>query len=287
MTLRDAIDLGKTTASRWNAHNAPRLAAALAYYSMLSLAPVVVLVIAIYGLAFSRGAAEQQLLGQAHELFGRAGVDAIQALTGNLHQPKFGVPAAIIAAVVVIFGASGVFVELRDSLNSIWDAPEVDSRLKDIVMRRVASVGLVLALGLLLLLSVLFATVIHTLQSTIVHFLPGQTVLWAEAINLALSFLGTAALFALIFKVVPDVKINWRDVSVGAFLTALLFTIGRALLGLYLAKAAVGSAYGAAGSLVAFVVWIYYSAQIFFFGAILTRVYASRFGSQSNHGAQR
>ena len=284
MTLREARNLCTLTAAKWSEHNAPRLSAALAYYSMLSLAPVVVLVIAIYGLAFNRSVAEERLLSQAQNIFGPAGVNAIKALTDNLHQAQYGIPAAIIAALVVFLGASSVFSELRDSLNTIWDVPEKSTPFKSMVLRRMVSVGLVLALGILLLLSLFVGAALQVVHHMVVQYLPPASVFWGELANLLLSFAATAGLFALIFKVVPDVAIDWKDVGLGAVATALLFTVGRMLLGIYLAKAAVGSAYGAAGSLVAFVVWVYYSAQIFFFGAIMTRVYASRFGSKPGEG---
>lgn len=282
MTWHNALHLGKLTVAKWNEHNAPRLAAALAYYSLLSLAPVVVVIVAIYGLAFTHGTAEQQLLNQAQMMLGYTGVNAIKALNDNLQHAKNGPVAAILAGVVLVLGASGVFVELRDSLNTIWDAPPESGGVKQIVLRRIVSVALVAALGLLLLMSLMLGAILHMVQVAVVKFLPSDTASLGEFANLFLSFLAMACLFALIFKVIPDVPIDWRDVGIGALATAFLFTLGRALLSLYFSKAAVGSAYGTAGSLVAFVVWIYYSAQIFLLGAVLTRVYAGHYGSHSN-----
>ncbi len=281
MTLHDASDLGKTTVVKWNQHQAPRLSAALAYYTLLSLAPVIVLIIAIYGLAFTRNTAEQKLLDQVQTVAGYAAVNTIKGLMENVHQTKTGIFASIVAAVVLFLSASGVFSELRDSLNTIWDAPEVDSGVREMILHRFVSFALVLALGLLLLISLLVGIVLNTLQVVVTDLMPANTALLGQALNLFLSFLATAVLFAFIFKFVPDVPIAWRDVGIGSLATAGLFTIGRVMLGIYLTKAAVGSAYGAAGSVVALLVWVYYSAQIFLFGAIFTRVYAVRFGSRS------
>lgn len=281
MTLHNAFNLGKLTVAKWNEHNAPRLAAALAYYSLLSLAPVVVVVVAIYGLAFTHGTAEKQFLNQVQMMLGYTGVNAIKALNDNLQHATNGTFAAILGGVLLVVGASSVFSELRDSLNTIWDAPPESGGVKEIVFRRIVSVALVVALGLLLLISVIVGVALHVVQTAVVQFLPADTAILGEIANLFISFLASAGLFALIFKVVPDVPIDWRDVGIGAVATAFLFTAGRALLALYFSKAAVGSAYGTAGSLVAFVVWIYYSAQIFLLGAVLTRVYARQYGSHS------
>lgn len=286
MTLHDAFDLGKTTASKWTEHNAPRLSAALAYYTLLSLAPVIVLIMAIYGLAFTGSTAEQQLLNQVQSVAGYEVVNTVRGLIENVHQTKSGILATIVAFIILFISASAVFSELRDSLNTIWDAPQMNSCIKDIFLHRIFSFALVLGLGLVLLLSLLLGIVLQIIQAFVTNFLPADTLILREILNLLLSFLASAGFFALIFKFVPDVPIDWRDVGIGSLATALLFTVGRLLLSFYLTKATVGSAYGAAGSLVAFVVWVYYSAQIFFFGAILTRVYAVRFGSRSRERTQ-
>lgn len=278
MTLERVWSLGKLAAVKWNEHNAPRLSAALAYYSLLSLAPVVVLLIAIYGLAFNRGAATQYLLDQAQNVLGSAGVDAIKALIDNLHQTKAGVPAGIVAVIVLCFSASGVFAELRESLNTIWEAPDVSTCVRQVILRRIVSIALVLALGIFLLASLFLSAALHVFQTLLTNSLPNGAFILEDAANVFLSFLAVTVLFGLIFKIVPDVAIDWRDVIFGAVTTSLLFSAGRWLLSIYLARAAVGSVYGAAGSLVVFLVWLYYSAQIFLFGAVLTRVYSNRFG---------
>ena len=280
MDSRTALDLIKQAAIKWNDRDAPRLGAALAFYTLLSLAPLVILVVAICGVFLSRSTAEQELLGQARQLVGYSGANTLRSLVDSSTQAKSGVIASTIAIITLIFGASGVFVELRDSLNTIWDAPEAAGGVRGFVVRRLATFGMVLALGFLLLVSLLISAVIGFLERYFMHFLPASTAMVGEAANVLISLAAITILFALIFKFVPDVHIDWRDVGIGAVVTAVLFTIGRGLLAFYLATAGVGSTYGAAGSLVALVVWVYYSAQIFLFGAVFTRIYADSYGSR-------
>jgi len=278
MNRTTVIGMIKQTASEWSDHNAPRLGASLAFYTLLSLAPLVVLVVAICGVFLSRTTAEQELLGQARQLVGYSGANTLRSFVDNAHQSN-GFIASTIAVATLMFGASGVFVELRDSLNIIWDAPPSASGVRTFVVRRVATFGMVLALGFLLLVSLLISAVLGFLETFFVHFLPAGAATVGQIINAVVSLAAITILFALIYKFVPDVPIDWRDVAIGAFVTAVLFTVGRALLALYMATAGVGSTYGAAGSLVALIVWVYYSAQIFFFGAVFTRVYSDTYGS--------
>ena len=281
MTASNAFHLAKVAAAQWNEHNAPRLAAALAYYSLLALAPAVVVLLAIYSLVFSHGAAEQQLLNQAHLLLGYTGENAIKALNEDLQHGKSGLRAALIAGVIVCLGASGVFVELRDSLNTIWDVKTKGGFLKEVVVQRIVSVVLMIGLGLLSLASLAAGMVLNMIQAKVLLILPVDGAVLGGWLNVLVSFAATVGLFALIFKLVPDASIHWSDVGIGAVATAVLFTAGRTLLAFYFGKAAIGSTYGAAGSLVAFVIWVYYSAQIFLYGAVLTRVYARYYGSDS------
>ena len=269
----------KTTASRWSAHNAPRLGAALAYYTLLSMAPLSILVVAICGIVFTQGAAEQRILAQIGNVAGASSAATVRMLLNNTHQ-KTGIIATVIAFATLLFGASGVFVELRDSLNTIWEAPAPPSSgWKSIVIQRLTAFVMVLALCTLLLASLLLTagiTVIERYFNTIVSF---HFSVLSQVANVLLTIVAFAVLFGLIFKFVPNVRIEWQEVGIGALATALFFTIGKVLLAIYFGTAAVGSTYGAAGSLVALVAWVYYSAQIFFFGAIFTRVYADRLGS--------
>lgn len=282
MTSRDVLTLAMSSANKWNEHNAPRLSAALAYYTLLSLAPAVVLIVLICGLAFSHNSAEQHLLDEVNTLAGSEWVTTIRTLIDNAQQSKGGVLASVIAITALLFGSSSVFVELRDSLNTIWEAPATESGMADVVRQRIASFAAVLAFGVLALMSTLLDVTLQLIEQRFagLGLVSGAVPAVSEAANLALSLLVLTALFGLIFKFVPDVPIDWRDVGIGAALTAILFIVGRTLLAFYFTKAAIGSAFGAAGSLVAFVAWIYYCAQIFLFGAVVTRVYAMKFGSR-------
>jgi membrane protein len=276
--LREAFTLVQTAAIKWNDHNAPRLGASLAFYTLLSLAPLVILMVPICGFVFTQARAQQELIFQARELAGPSGAATLKALIENAPEPKGGFLAGTEALIALAFGASGVFVELRDSLNTIWDAPPLKGDLRSIIWRRATSLGMILALGFVLVVSLLLSTVLALIEKLFANLLPSDAAALGELANIVVSFLAIAALCALIFKFIPDVSIEWKNVGVGAVLTALLFTLGRALLGLYLLKTGLGSPYGAAGSIVALIVWVYYSAQIFLFGAQLTRVYADRFG---------
>ncbi len=270
------------TYSRWSAHNAPRLGAALAYYSLLSIAPLMILIVAICGIVLGRSSAERQVLEQTRQLMGPSGANTLQSLIDNAHHAGSGFVATIIALVTLLFGASGVFLELRESLNNIWDAPpQPGGGWRGMVKQRLTSFAMVLALGFLLLASLLLSAGFAVVEKFARDFVPLPAAILAEVANFVVSLFALAVLFALIYKFVPNVPIDWRDVGIGAAVTAFLFTIGKSLLAVYLSTAAVGSTYGAAGSLVALVVWVYYSAQIFFFGAMFTRVYAESYGSKT------
>lgn len=284
ITGHEALSLLRAAASKWNAYSAPRLGAALAYYTLLSLAPLLILLVAICGVVVTRTTAESNLLRQLQGVVGHSEVNALRSILDNARQAGSGTIASVLAVVALFFGASGVFVELRESLNLIWDAHS--SRWggwRAMVAQRLASFVAILALGILLLASLIVSTVLGIVGRFFSDLIPGGAVIGAELLNLIVTPLGVAVLFALIFKFVPDVPIDWRDVVAGAVVTSILFSAGRAALSFYIGTAGIGSAYGAAGSLVAFVAWVYYSAQIFFFGAILTRVYADMHGSRALH----
>lgn len=269
----------KTAASRWSAHNAPRLGAALAYYTLLSMAPLSILVVGICSMVLSQSTAEQAFLVRVREVAGPSSAATIKMLLANAHQ-HHGVIATVLAFATLFFGASGVFVELRDSLNLIWDAPPVTaSAWRSMLMQRLISFGMVLGLCVLLLTSLLLSAGFAILQKFFSGMVPLHISILSVVANGIFNLVAFATLFGLIFKFIPNVPIRWEEVGVGATVTAVFFLIGKGLLALYFTTAAVGSTYGAAGSLVAFVAWVYYSAQIFFFGAIFTRVYADRLGS--------
>jgi membrane protein len=283
MITRDEVfSMLRAAGSKWNAHNAPRLGAALAYYTLFSLAPLMILLVAICELAFTRSAAESNLLRQLQSVLGNSGANAVQAVFESAHHRTSGAIASAVAMVALFFGASGVFVELRDSLNLIWDAKRAGwLGWRDMLIQRLISFVAVFCLGLLLLLSLIVSAALGVIGRFFGGLVPAGAAIGAEILNLVVAPLGVAVLFALIFKFVPDVPIAWRDVVVGAVVTSILFGMGRAALSFYLRTAGIGSAYGAAGSLVALIAWVYYSAQIFFFGAILTRVYADKHGSRA------
>lgn len=274
MSLKKQISLLKETYSRWSAHNAPRLGASVAFYSILSFAPLLVLITAIIGFAFGHESAHGALVSEARQLIGDRGAEITESLLKSADKPVSGTFASIIAFVTLLFGASGVFTELRAALNVMWDAPEKESSgLISMIRQRLFSFGMVLSVGFLLLVSLLLSSALAFIGHSFGQALPLPPAV-LQVLNFALSFVVVTVLFAFMLKYLPDVAVAWRSVAVGAIGTALLFTIGKFLLGIYLAKAGVGSTYGAAGSLVAVVVWIYYSAQIFFFGAEYTRLYA-------------
>jgi membrane protein len=282
MTLGAFAGLLKSAASKWSDHNASRLGAALAYYMLLSIAPLVIVVVAVCGIVFTKAVAERELLLQIRDLLGDTGANTVRILLDNARHINPGGIAAIVGVVALLFGASGVFVELRGSLNTIWDArPRRSSIWREFIWQRFVSFVMVLAFALLLLTSILISTAFTIAGKFFHELIPLHTVVKGQALESIISFTAIWALFALIFKFVPEVPVAWRDVGIGAALTALLFTIGKTLLALYIGTAGVGSTYGAAGSLVALVVWVDYSAQIFFFGAEFTRAYADSFGSHS------
>lgn len=243
------------------------------------MAPLSILVVAICSLFFNHNTAEQQVLNRVSEIAGASSATTVKMLLNSTHQ-RSGIAATAVAFVTLLFGASGVFVELRDSLNTIWEAPQpTSSGVRSFVQQRLISFGMVLALCILLLGSLLLSTGLAIVQKLFSGMVPLHIAVLSQIANIVLELLAFSILFALIFKFVPNVPIRWEEVVFGSIVTAILFTIGKALLSLYFATAAVGSTYGAAGSLVALVVWVYYSAQIFFFGAVFTRLYADHFGS--------
>jgi membrane protein len=284
MDCATVVRLLKQTAARWNEHRAPSLGASLAYYTLLSLAPLAVLVVALAGVFLSRSTAEQDVIYQARQLAGDSAADTLRSVLASSRQAQGGIIASTLAIVTLLFGASGVFAELRQSLNIIWDAPPESSDIRSLIMQRLATFVMVIMLGVLLLLSLLVSAAIGLGEHYFAERVPEGTAVISEITNIVATLLAISVFFALIFKFVPNVKITWRDVAIGAVFTAILFTIGRMLLAFYLATAGVGSTYGAAGSLVALVVWVYYSAQIFFFGAVFTRVYADSCGSKKPRG---
>ena len=264
----------------WFADNAPRFGAALAFYTMFSLAPVLIIAVSVAGLVFSEKTAQSEILRQFQGLIGAQGATAIETIIQNTNQPALGMFATTLGLLAILVGASGAFVELQDALNTIW---KVDSGTKSfwlvVIRQRVFSLGLVVASGFLLLTSLVVTAGVSAVQRFASNSLPVSGVL-LESINFVFSFGTITILFAIIFKFIPDTAISWSDVWMGAAVTSLFFTVGKVLIGLYLGHSALTSVYGAAGSLIIFLTWVYYSAQILLFGAELTHVYALKYGSR-------
>jgi membrane protein len=264
------------TITRWLGHEGHRLAASLSLYSLMSLAPLVILSIALASVAFGRSAAQNAMVSEVRDMMGADGARAVQTVIEYGKTPQVNGVASAIGILTLLFGASSVFGELQSALNKIFEVKSKSTGgFVAFVKSRLFSFAMVLALGFLLLVSLLLSAGLAALGGYFNAHLPVPKWLLAAA-DAVVSFAGTALLIALILRYLPDEKTRWRDVWQGAIATALLFTAGKALLGLYLGKAAVGSAYGAAGSLVVVIVWIYYSAMIFYFGAEFTRVRSTR-----------
>jgi membrane protein len=273
-------DLLYATAMQWSADNVPRLGAALAFYSVLSIAPLLLISLAGAALIFGQEAASGHIVDQIRGVVGTEGAEAIQDMLNNARKPRAGTVAALIGFATLLFAASGVFGELQGGMNTIWKVqPKPDRGIVGFLKDRFFSFAMVLGTGFLLLTSLILSTAIAAMSGYIVGVVPvlkpallvGDTIASAMVITL---------LFALIFKILPDAKIAWRDVWVGAALTMIVFLVGKAMLGAYLGRSSYGSAYGAAGSLVVLVVWVYYSSQIVYFGAEFTQVYANRYGAR-------
>ncbi|HEY6127121.1 MAG TPA: YihY/virulence factor BrkB family protein [Candidatus Acidoferrum sp.] len=274
------FSLLKTASSEWSKDNVPRMGAALAYYTIFSLAPLLVIAIAVAGLAFGMQAAQGEVTGQIQGLIGRDGARAVQALIQSAYNPGRSAIASMIGVIALLLGATGVLSEMRDALNTIWHVnPQNGSGIWALIKSRFLSLGLVLGIGFLLLVSLLLSAALAALEKYLGGFLSIPAVL-LQSIDLLFSLLFITVLFAMIFKLLPDIEIAWSDVWVGAGLTSLLFTVGKFAIGFYIGKSVPASAYGAAGSLVVVVAWIYYSALLLYFGAEFTRVYAIKVGSQ-------
>ncbi len=280
MNPKEAFSLLKATFFEWLDDQAPTLGAALAYYTIFSLAPLLIISIAIAGLVFGGDAAQGQIFDQLRGLLGDASGRAMQDLVQSASaEPKKGVMATVIGFVTLVFGASGVFGQLQTSLNAIWGVqPKPGRGILGIIRDRILSFGFILVVGFLLLVSLFLTAAIAFVGQQFGAMIPGKEGL-IQLLNSVLSLVVITLLFAMMFKILPDANIAWRDVWTGAFITALLFTLGKFALGLYLGRSGFASSYGAAGSLIVLLLWVYYSSQIVFFGAEFTQVYANRFGS--------
>jgi membrane protein len=280
MTPLRLWDLVRKTLTEWQEDKAPRLAAALAYYTAFSLAPILVIAIAVVGVVFDRQAAREQVVRQINSLAGPQGAELVDSMLNAAQDMGENVLATVFGLLALIFGATGVFGQLQDALNTMWEvAPKPQKGITGFIKKRFFSFTMVVGVGFLLLVSLAISAALSALSEWSVGLLPGLEAVM-QGINFVVSLLVITLLFALVFKYVPDAEIAWWDVWLGAGVTALLFTIGKLLIGLYLGNTDVTEGFGAAGALVVILLWVYYSAQISFFGAEFTQVYANAYGSR-------
>lgn len=276
-----AWQLMKAAVSAWIDDYAPSMGAALSYYTLFSLAPLLLIVIGVGGLFFGADAVRGELFSTLAELMGADGAKTVERLLASVAKPEEGVMATIVGLVVLVIGATTVFAELQSALDRIWRVPEAKKKsgVWSLVRARLLSFGMIMGIAFLLMVSLVMTALVAALGK---WWSPvfGAWEATLQVVNFAVSFGMITVLFALIYKIIPTARIRWRDVWIGAAFTALLFTIGKSLIGLYIGKSAVASGFGAAGSLVVLMVWVYYSAQIFLIGAEFTWIYAHEHGSR-------
>lgn len=283
MKAKDIWRLITVAVNSWVDDYAPSMGAALAYYTLFSIAPLLLIVISIAGLMFGADAARGEIFAQLQGLMGAQGAAAIQGLLESVSKPAESVTATIIGSILLLVGATTVFGELQGALDRIWRAPRRNNGgLWNMLRSRLLSFGMILGIGFMLMVSLVISAALAALGKFWSPFF-AEWQLLAKVLDVTLSFIFTSSVFALIYKTMPRVKIDWADVWIGAIVTALLFTIGKFLIGVYIGKSGVTSAFGAAGSLVVVLVWVYYSAQIFLLGAEFTWAYAQTYGSRKDH----
>ena len=278
MNPKTIFSLLKDTFKEWNEDKAARLGAALSYYTIFSIGPLLVVIISIVSIVYAN--ARQQITSTISGVVGSGAGQLINQTLDNANKGGANIIATIIGLATLIFGAAGVFGQLKDSLNTIWEVqPKPGAGIKAMLKDRFLSFTMVLGTGFLLLVSLVLSAAIALLGAFLKSVLPGGDLL-AQAVNFAIAVGVVALMFALLFKYLPDIKIAWSDVWIGALFTSLLFLVGQFALAFYLQSGAVGKSFGAASSVIIVLVWIYYSAQIFFFGAEFTQVYTNRYGSR-------
>lgn len=273
-----AYTLGRQTIDEWLDDDAPTYAAAVAFYAMISLAPVLTIVLKVASVVFGEEVSKGQMLFQVEQFAGVHVADLIETLLGTMDTGSSGVLATLVSLGVMLFGATGVFAQLHTALNRIWGLPRETGGVKHFLKIRLKALGFVFGVGGLLILSISVSTLINVFTPWLAHF-AGTAFLW-KAINASVSFAILTVLFALLYKLLPDTTIRWRDTWLGGAVTSLLFVIGNFLIGFYLGTAAPGSAYGAAGTLVVFLIWVFYSAQVVLIGAEYTQVYTQTKGRE-------
>jgi membrane protein len=274
--MRELVWLVRTAVNRWIEDRAASMGAAIAYYTVFSLAPILILVIAIAGLAFGRRAAEGALFGEIAGLVGQESAGAVQVMLRSASDTTSGVIATLVSLATLLLAATGVFGELQAALNLIWRSePPKSMPVWNLVKVRLVSLSLIAAIGFLLLVSLVVSAALTAFSDYLDRILPGLPAV-LRALHLTTAFGFTTVFFAMVFKILPDAKVRWRDVWIGAAVTSFLFTIGKYLISLYIGSSSVASTYGAAGALVVVLVWVYYSAQILLFGAEFTKVWHDR-----------
>lgn len=278
MSGRQFLGLLKDTFFSWQADKVSRMAAALAYYSVFSLSPLLIVVVAVAGAVFGQAAAAGEIVGQIQSLVGSDVAGIIQDLIEAASRPKSGIIATLFGIATALIGATGLFSELKDDLNIIWKTQSTKGPVGSVLHSRFLSFLMVLGIGLLLLLAIVTNALLAAIASFLKGVVPGLSFLLFLT-NVLLPFILISILFALSYKFLPDTDVAWSDVWAGSMIASLLFTVGKLVLGFYLGSSKIGSAYGAASSLVVLLFWVYFSAQVFLFGAEFTCVYASRFGS--------
>ena len=279
MSAKAFLDLLKGAFKSWTEDKASRLGAALAYYTIFSIGPLLVVIIAIAGFVFGQSASQGQIVGSIKSVVGDDGARMIQAMVKSASNPTAGIIATVIGGVTLLLGAAGIFGQLKDALNTIWDVKaKAGGGIMSTIKRNFLSFGMLLGTGFLLLVSLVINAALSAVSKFVENTIPGGPLLW-QIVNYVVTLGVITLLFAMIYKVLPDADIPWNNVWIGAVATALLFVLGQVVLGIYFSLSNPGSAFGAAGSLVLILVWIYYSAQILFFGAEITDVYSKKHGS--------
>jgi len=283
LTVRTAWSLARETFTSWSDDYASSMGAALAYYTMFSIAPLLLIVISVAGLVFGEQAARGEILDQLQSLMGVEGAHAVQALLASVNEPRAGILATLFGFGALIVGATTVIGELQNALDRIWRAPDRHDRggAWRWLRSRMLSLGMIMGIGFLLMVSLLASALLAMVQRWFGRVL--DLGVFASAVDFCVSMAFITVAFAMIYKLMPRVQVQWRDVWIGAAVTAALFTVGKMAIGLYIGRSAVASTFGAAASLVAMVVWVYWSAQIFLLGAEFTWVWARRFGSLRGH----
>jgi membrane protein len=274
------VRMSQAAVKAWWDDDVLRLGASLAYYTLFAIAPILLVATAVAGMVFGPEAVRGEVVGQLDQLIGREGALAVQSLLEGASQRRTGMVATALGAIAFVVAATGAFLELQAALNTIWRVkPRPGSNLTGFLLDRVRSFGLVVAVGFLLMVSLAVTAALAALNGWLGSYVPDVPLLW-RGVSTFVSLLVTTGLFALLFRFLPDVHIRWRDVMTGALATAVLFTIGQQLIGLYLGQSSMASSYGAAGSVMILLLWVYYSCQILLLGAEFTRVYAWRDGTK-------